>query len=590
MAIISKGGRRSWKIRLIYIVMYMILGAGAITMVYPFALMVGGSMTTPYDFDDFAIIPKYLYNDDALLKKYLHSKYGQINFQSFSFLYGKDCEWLNWNDIREVDHFAKNIYETEKVNFSNAPTRIYDWQEFKATIPAEEKGLFFENDRSYYQNFLRMHYMKDGHSEKEALEELNHNWGRSFNKFEEILPMASRLFEQRWYAPNRQDFNDYLSAIKSASPMYQQVVSLREMWARFLLKKYSSPENFQEATGRSIRNFSEVPLKIEPDWTQFLQQKYPLRLVSINGQGMPADFTLRGEWMDHLLKNIPVEKWELNDIASRFQSFLLRKYQSLDGINIAYGANYKSIAEIQIPFKLEDYHSFTTQKNQLRKSYFSSNYLLTISYLSTKGRAVSVTFILVVLAVGSALTVNPLAAYALSRGKQSISNKLLIFFLATMAFPAEVAMIPGFLLIRDLGLLNTFGALLLPSLANGYSIFLLKGFFDSIPRELYEAAEIDGAGEFTKFRVITLPMAKPILAVIALAAFNSSYGGFMWAFLTCQDPNMWTIMVWVYDLQSSTTDQGLIMASLVLASLPTLVVFIFCQKIIMRGIVIPTMK
>ena len=67
-----------------------------------------------------------------------------------------------------------------------------------------------------------------------------------------------------------------------------------------------------------------------------------------------------------------------------------------------------------------------------------------------------------------------------------------------MAFPAVVTMIPNFLLLRDLGLLNTFAALLLPGMANGYSIFLLKGFFDSLPRELYEAAEIDGANEWIK--------------------------------------------------------------------------------------------
>jgi multiple sugar transport system permease protein len=151
-------------------------------------------------------------------------------------------------------------------------------------------------------------------------------------------------------------------------------------------------------------------------------------------------------------------------------------------------------------------------------------------------------------------------------------------------------MIPGFLLIRDLGLLNTMFALILPGLANGYSIFLLKGFFDSIPRELYEAADVDGANEFIKFYHITFPMSKPILAVIALGAFNAAYGGFMWAFLTCQDKNMWTIMVWLYDFQSRSNNQGMIMAALVLASLPTLLVFIFCQNIIMRGIVVPTMK
>ncbi len=152
-------------------------------------------------------------------------------------------------------------------------------------------------------------------------------------------------------------------------------------------------------------------------------------------------------------------------------------------------------------------------------------------------------------------------------------------------------MIPGFLLMRDLNLLNTLFALILPGMASGYSIFLLKGFFDSIPTELYEAADIDGAGEFSKFYSIALPMSKPILAVIALGAFNGAYGGFMWAFLVCQDPKMWTIMVWMYEFQANNaSNSALVMAALALVSIPTLLMFIFCQKIIMRGIIVPSMK
>ena len=78
-------------------------------------------------------------------------------------------------------------------------------------------------------------------------------------------------------------------------------------------------------------------------------------------------------------------------------------------------------------------------------------------------------------------------------------------------------------------LLTTFWALVLPAAANGFSIFLLKGFFDSLPRELYEAADIDGAGEWTKFWTITMSLSKPILAVLALAAFTAAYSEFMMA-------------------------------------------------------------
>jgi len=118
--------------------------------------------------------------------------------------------------------------------------------------------------------------------------------------------------------------------------------------------------------------------------------------------------------------------------------------------------------------------------------------------------------------VALTLTINPLAAYALSRYQLPQTYKILLFCLATMAFPAEVTAIPNFLLMKDLHMLNTFWALVLPGAANGFSIFLLKGFFDSLPKELYEACELDGASETQMFLRICLPMSTPVLAVIGL--------------------------------------------------------------------------
>ncbi len=91
------------------------------------------------------------------------------------------------------------------------------------------------------------------------------------------------------------------------------------------------------------------------------------------------------------------------------------------------------------------------------------------------------------------------------------------------------------------------------------------------------------------FRKITIPLCKPILAVMVLGAFSMAYGAFMHAFLVCQDPKMWTLMVFLYEFQQ-THSVSMAMASLVIAAIPTLIVFILCQKVILRGIVIPTYK
>ncbi len=229
-----------------------------------------------------------------------------------------------------------------------------------------------------------------------------------------------------------------------------------------------------------------------------------------------------------------------------------------------------------------------------RRDFFAgalANYRLVGDYLFLRGRAFANTVLLVLLSVLASLTVNPLAAYALSRFHLKATEEIILFLLATMAFPAAVTAIPGFLLIRDLGLLNTFAALVLPTVASGMSIFILKGFFDALPRELYEAAAIDGASEWTVFRRITLPMTTPILAVNALNSFIAAYNSWEWAFLVCQKESHWTLAVWMYQMSQKFAGQPwCVMAGFVLVSMPTAAVFLLCQKVILRGIVLPSMK
>ena len=217
------------------------------------------------------------------------------------------------------------------------------------------------------------------------------------------------------------------------------------------------------------------------------------------------------------------------------------------------------------------------------------NYLSVFEHMALQGRALFNTVVYCLLAILSALIVNPLAAYALSRYRLSATYKVLLFLMLTMSFPPIVTQIPTFLMLREFKLLNTFWALILPGLAHGYSIFLLKGFFDSLPRELYESAELDGAGELRIFWGITMNLSQPILAVIALNAFTQAYSNFMYALLICQDEKMWTIMPFLYQLQNQS-GTGIIYASLIIAAIPTLIVFSFCQNIIMRGIVVPVEK
>lgn len=239
-----------------------------------------------------------------------------------------------------------------------------------------------------------------------------------------------------------------------------------------------------------------------------------------------------------------------------------------------------------LPIEAFERRVFAERKSSLRREFAVRNYAYVIDYIVVQGRALLNTAIFCGLAVLTHLVVNPLAAYALSRFPMPATGKILLFLLATMAFPAEVAMIPSFLLLKDLGLLNTFAALVLPTAASGYMIYLLKGFFDSLPGELFESGQIDGAKEWTMLRRIALPLSKPVLGYLALVSFMSAYGAFMYAFLVAQDRKMWTLMVWIYQMQQSAP-KAVIFAALTIAALPTLVVFLLAQRVIMRGIILP---
>ena len=625
MAIILQVSRHGWKTRLLIGAMYALLLAGSVTMIYPFWLMLSGSVSSEYDFNDFRLIPKYLFSDDALLGKTLYERYGKTNFATFAARYGIMESCYGWNNLRGPERLLDTLYPEEQKLYRNSPGAVRkilgDYRDFKTSLPPQEIEPLYPDKPAPFREFLRKKYGGDGIPERELIDRINRKWTRAFSTLNTVLPVPGRLYERSWLPSKRPDYDDYMEFVATLPAENRALISSGEFYIRYLMLRFNTVHGLNKSVGGTFRQLLEVPYVrsgcLTEVYDNFVKTYLPLRLLAVRRNPeteslwrsylektvpeqaerlsffttVPADPGIRILWGNFLKDSLPGSAIEIRGPEERFREFLLGRYGTPEKLAAAWEITCPDFSAIQLPVKLEDYHLFERDKKELRRNFFFANYREVLEYLGGKSRAVWVTLLLVVCSIFTALTVNPLAAYALSRGKQSISVKFLIFFLATMAFPAEVGMIPGFLLMRDLNLLNTLFALILPGMASGYSIFLLKGFFDSIPSELYEAADIDGAGEFRKFQAIALPMSKPILAVIALGAFNSAYGGFMWAFLACQDPRMWTIMVWMYEFQANNaSNSALVMAALALVSIPTLMMFIFCQKIIMRGIIVPSMK
>jgi multiple sugar transport system permease protein len=340
----------------------------------------------------------------------------------------------------------------------------------------------------------------------------------------------------------------------------------QSVFQQFLKKKYVDIVKLNDVYGASFSGFEQITC----------------------GAPTLPDSSQSRDFGEFIAKAVPSEYIKVQTPENGFREYLLGKYGTLAAINSKFGLNATSMEGIAPPKYADDSLYIVENAKTLRHRYFSRNYATVLDYVLLHGDAVWVTILFCGAAILTSITVNPLCAYALSRFNLSYSYQILLFLLATMAFPGEVVMIPNFLLLKELGLLNTFWALILPGMASGFSVFLLKGFFDSLPNELYESGTIDGASELRMFWSVTIPMSKPIFAVIALGAFTGAYGAFMYALLVCQNPKMWTLMVWLYSMQSNS--MSIMMAALTLAALPTLLVFAFAQKVIMRGIIIPMDK
>ncbi|WP_037577661.1 carbohydrate ABC transporter permease [Phaeacidiphilus oryzae] len=186
------------------------------------------------------------------------------------------------------------------------------------------------------------------------------------------------------------------------------------------------------------------------------------------------------------------------------------------------------------------------------------------------------------------LVLDTAAAYALSKLRPVLGNAVLGAMLATLMIPATVLVVPQYLTVLDLpvlhaNLLNSPWAIWLPSVANAFSIFLLKRFFDSIPQELIDAASIDGAGPVRTLVSLVLPMSRPIIAVVSIFALVNVWKDFLWPLLAEPDPTRQTLNAGVYSL-SNGIPQNVLIAASAISAVPTVLFFLVFQRNIMSGL------
>jgi multiple sugar transport system permease protein len=200
------------------------------------------------------------------------------------------------------------------------------------------------------------------------------------------------------------------------------------------------------------------------------------------------------------------------------------------------------------------------------------------------GRIVVNSFAIAIASILLQLVTGSMAAYAFSR--LAFKGKQLVFgcYLATLMIPLQVLVAPLFIMLTRMQLNDTYFALLAPNIASAFGVFLLKQAVDGVPRELDEAARLDGAGHLRIWAQVVMPLVKPAMAALTVFAFMESWNSFLWPLVVIRSPELMTLPLGLSYLKGLfTTDWNVVMAGSVVSIVPIVVVYLFAQKHIIAG-------
>ncbi|MGQ0834303.1 MAG: carbohydrate ABC transporter permease [Gammaproteobacteria bacterium] len=189
------------------------------------------------------------------------------------------------------------------------------------------------------------------------------------------------------------------------------------------------------------------------------------------------------------------------------------------------------------------------------------------------------------------LLFNSMAGYAFAKLRFAGRDRLFRFLVGALVIPAQVAMIPLFLLMKHLGLVNTYAGVIVPAMASIFGIFLVRQYALSLPDELLEAARIDGASEWRIFSAIVLPLLKPVLVTLAVFTLLASWNDFMWPLIVLTGADVQTLPVALANLSREyVQDNELMMAGSVLTVVPVLALFLLLQRHYIEGVLMGSLK
>jgi multiple sugar transport system permease protein len=183
------------------------------------------------------------------------------------------------------------------------------------------------------------------------------------------------------------------------------------------------------------------------------------------------------------------------------------------------------------------------------------------------------------------LVTSSMAAYVFARMPFRGRGAIFVLYLATLMIPFQVLIVPLFVEMKSLGLINTYVGAILPTIASAFGVFLLRQAISTVPYELDQAATLDGAGHFRVFFQIVLPLVRPALATLAVFGFLNTWNSFLWPLIILRDPAMQTLPVALSSLQGQfSTQWDVLMAGSVVSIIPMFALYVFAQKYIVQGV------
>jgi multiple sugar transport system permease protein len=218
------------------------------------------------------------------------------------------------------------------------------------------------------------------------------------------------------------------------------------------------------------------------------------------------------------------------------------------------------------------------------------HYVTLLTRLNLAGSLLNST-VVAVLATVISLVVNSMAGYAFAKLHFRGRERLFQILLAALVIPAQVGMLPLFLLLKAMGLVNTIIGAVIPFMAGIFGIFMIRQYAMGIPDDLLDAARVDGTSEFEIYRSIVLPVIRPILVTLAAFTFLSAWNEFMWPLIVLSDQAKYTLPVALASLSGEhVQDTELMMAGSVVTVLPVVLVFLVLQRAYVRGVMMGSLK